>query len=151
MINTRIRVSPAPVNLADEYQWLAACENDGAVVTFTGKVRDYNVQGRVSALTLEHYPGMAEQCLSDIVNDARQRWSLQRVGVIHRIGTLYPGDDIVLVGASSAHRSSAFEAVQYIMDHLKMRAPFWKRETTAQGECWVVAHDADRRAVSRWE
>ncbi len=147
---TRIRVNAAAFNLADEYQWLAACDEDGAVVTFTGKVRNHNSGDHVAALTLEHYPGMTEKTLAAIVDDARQRWPLQRVTVIHRIGELFPGDEIVMVGVSAAHRSAAFSAAEFIMDHLKTRAPFWKRETTAQGERWVESHTRDQQAAQRW-
>ena len=92
MENTRIRVGEAPFNVGDEYQWLAQCDADGAVVTFTGKVRNHNLGDDVSALTLEHYPGMTEKALAEIVAEARSRWPLQRVTVIHRVGALYPGD-----------------------------------------------------------
>lgn len=147
---TRIRVGEAPLNVGDEYQWLAQCDEDGAVVTFTGKVRNHNLGEDVSALTLEHYPGMTEKVLAEIVAQARNRWPLQRVTVIHRVGALFPGDEIVFVGVTSAHRSMAFAANEFIMDSLKTRAPFWKREATGRGERWVDARDSDRRAVERW-
>lgn len=150
MSNTRIRVGHAPFNVGDEYAWLAECADDGAVVTFTGKVRNHNLGDDVSALTLEHYPGMTEKTLAEIVEQARQRWPLQRVAVIHRIGELFPGDEIVFVGVTGAHRSQAFEAAEFIMDYLKTRAPFWKREATGQGERWVEARAADTLAAKRW-
>lgn len=148
--NTRIVVGTAPFNVGDEYQWLAQCDEDGAVVTFTGKVRNHNLATNVSALTLEHYPGMTEKALAEIVAEARARWALPRVSVNHRVGELYPGDDIVFVGVSAAHRHDAFNAAQFIMDYLKTRAPFWKREATPHGDRWVESRDSDRDAVQRW-
>ncbi|WP_130834469.1 molybdopterin synthase catalytic subunit MoaE [[Erwinia] mediterraneensis] len=150
-MDTRIRVGSAPFSMAEEYQWLAACDDDGAVVTFTGKVRNHNLGDSVAALTLEHYPGMTEKALQEIVTQARQRWPLQRVTVIHRVGELFPGDEIVLVGVSGAHRGAAFAAAEFMMDYLKTRAPFWKREATAGGDRWVDARDSDHQAASRWD
>ncbi|AWH87619.1 molybdopterin synthase catalytic subunit MoaE [Limnobaculum parvum] len=148
--NTRITVSPATFQVGDEYQWLSQCDDDGAVVTFTGKVRNHNLGDSVSALTLEHYPGMTEKSLAEIVEQARERWPLQRVSVIHRIGELFPGDEIVFVGVTSAHRSSAFEAAEFIMDYLKTKAPFWKREATQEGDRWVESRNSDKQAAERW-
>ncbi|AOE40645.1 molybdopterin synthase catalytic subunit MoaE [Pantoea agglomerans] len=150
-METQIRVGPAPFDMAEAYRWLAACDEDGAVVTFTGKVRNHNLGNDVAALTLEHYPGMTEKALQEIVDAARERWPLQRVTVIHRVGELFPGDEIVLVGVTSAHRDSAFSAAEFIMDYLKTRAPFWKREATEQGDRWVDARDSDHQAAQRWE
>lgn len=150
MIATRILVGAAPFNVGEEYQWLAQCDEDGAVVTFTGKVRNHNLAAHVSALTLEHYPGMTEKALAEIVAQARERWTLPRVSVIHRIGELYPGDEIVFVGVSAAHRHDAFDAAQYIMDYLKTRAPFWKREATPDGDRWVESRASDHAAARRW-
>ena len=110
MAETRIVVGHAPFSVGDEYPWLAERDEDGAVVTFTGKVRNHNLGDSVKALTLEHYPGMTEKALAEIVDEARLRWPLGRVTVIHRIGELWPGDEIVFVGVTSAHRSSAFDA-----------------------------------------
>lgn len=150
-MDTHIRVGPAPFEMAQEYQWLASCNEDGAVVTFTGKVRNHNLGDDVAAMTLEHYPGMTEKALQEIIDEARQRWPLQRVSVIHRIGELFPGDEIVFVGVTSAHRRSAFAAAEFIMDYLKTRAPFWKRETTDQGDRWVDARSSDHEAAQRWD
>ena len=150
-METQIRVGPAPFDMAEAYRWLAACDEDGAVVTFTGKVRNHNLGNDVAALTLEHYPGMTEKALQEIVDAARERWPLQRVTVIHRVGELFPGDEIVLVGVTSAHRGSALSAAEFIMDYLKTRAPFWKREATEQGDRWVDARDSDHQAAQRWE
>jgi molybdopterin synthase catalytic subunit len=150
MSDTRICVERAAFNVGEEYNWLAANDEDGAVVTFTGKVRNHNLGDSVSALTLEHYPGMTEKSLAEIVEQARGRWPLGRVTVYHRVGELWPGDEIVFVGVASAHRSSAFDAGQFIMDYLKTRAPFWKREATADGDRWVEARDSDKQAAQRW-
>jgi len=150
-MDTQIRVGPAPFDMAEAYRWLAACDEDGAVVTFTGKVRNHNLGDNVAALTLEHYPGMTEKALREIIDAARERWPLQRVTVIHRVGELFPGDEIVLVGVTSAHRGSAFSAAEFIMDYLKTRAPFWKREATEQGDRWVDARDSDHQAAERWD
>lgn len=150
MSDTRIIVSPARFNVGEEYTWLAERDEDGAVVTFTGKVRNHNLGDSVKALTLEHYPGMTEKSLADIVQEARIRWTLGRITVIHRIGEMWPGEEIVFVGVTSSHRSSAFEAGEFIMDYLKTRAPFWKREATPEGERWVESRDSDKDAASRW-
>lgn len=150
MAETKIVVGPQPFSVGEEYPWLAERDEDGAVVTFTGKVRNHNLGDSVNALTLEHYPGMTEKALAEIVDEARNRWPLGRVTVIHRIGELWPGDEIVFVGVTSAHRSSAFEAGQFIMDYLKTRAPFWKREATPEGDRWVEARESDQQAAKRW-
>lgn len=147
----RIRVGCAPFSMSDEYQWLAASDLDGAVVTFTGKVRNHNLGDNVRALRLEHYPGMTEKALAEIVDEARQRWPVQRMTVVHRIGELFPGDEIVLVGVSGAHRGAAFSAAEFIMDQLKTRAPFWKQEATPEGDRWVDSRDSDRQAADRWK
>lgn len=150
MAETRILVSPERFNVGTEYSWLAERDEDGAVVTFTGKVRNHNLGDSVKALTLEHYPGMTEKSLTEIVDEARGRWPLGRVTVIHRIGEMWPGEEIVFVGVTSAHRSSAFAAGEFIMDYLKTKAPFWKREATPEGDRWVESRDSDKQAASRW-
>lgn len=150
MSDTRIRVGHAPFSVGEEYTWLAERDEDGAVVTFTGKVRNHNLGDSVRALTLEHYPGMTEKTLADIIQQARERWPLGRVTVVHRIGELWPGDEIVFVGVTSVHRGSAFAAGEYIMDYLKTRAPFWKREATEEGDRWVEARESDQQAAKRW-
>ena len=123
----------------------------GAVASFVGLVRNVNDDSGVSGMTLEHYPGMTEGALEDIIAQARARWDLADVLVIHRHGKLAPGDRIVLVVAAGAHRGDAFAACEFIMDYLKTRAPFWKKEQTAQGERWVEARAADDRAAQRWQ
>lgn len=150
-LNTRILVDAAVFHVAQEHHWLSQCDDDGAVVTFTGKVRNHNLGSEIQGLTLEHYPGMTEKALAEIVNDARQRWPLQRVTIIHRVGTLLPGDNIVFVGVTSTHRSMAFAGAEFIMDYLKTRAPFWKRETVPEGERWVTARESDQQAATRWQ
>lgn len=122
----------------------------GAVATFVGLVRDVHAGTGVSAMTLEHYPGMTEQTLQEIVAEAQQRWRLEAVRVVHRVGRLEPGDRIVFVGVASAHRGEAFAACEFVMDYLKTRAPFWKREATPEGSRWVDARDSDDSAAARW-
>jgi molybdopterin synthase catalytic subunit len=123
----------------------------GAVVSFTGLVRGGGEGGEITAMELEHYPGMTERALEEIVAEARARWPLAAVRVIHRHGPLAPGDRIVLVLTASRHRQAAFEAAEFLMDYLKTRAPFWKREHGPQGGRWVDARDADDSAARRWE
>ena len=122
----------------------------GAIACFVGVVRDMNDAAPIEAMTLEHYPGMTEKALAEIVADARARWRLDDAVVIHRVGELRPSDQIVLVAVSSAHRGDAFSACQFIMDYLKTRAPFWKKEKTPEGERWVDARTSDDEAAARW-
>lgn len=150
-METRIRVGVKSFNIDQEYTLLSASNSDGAVVTFTGKVRNSNLDDRVFALTLEHYPGMTEKVLGEIVEEARQRWELRQVTIIHRVGELFPGDEIVFVGVSGVHRCSSFAATEFIMDYLKTCVPFWKRESLVRGERWVEERDIDRQAVERWK
>ena len=147
----RILVQRADFSLGEEYERLAARHDSGAIVTFVGKVRDFNQGDAVRGLSLEHYPGMTEKALAGIVTEARGRWPLQECTLIHRIGDLLLGDQIVLVAVSSAHRDAAFEACHFIMDFLKTRAPFWKKELTAEGvQRWVEAKQSDDAAAARW-
>ena len=122
----------------------------GAVASFVGLVRDVNDGAGVSTLTLEHYPAMTQKALGGIVDEARARWELIDVTVIHRVGELRPTDQIVLVMVASSHRGDAFRACEFIMDYLKTRAPFWKKESTPQGARWVEARESDDLASSRW-
>jgi len=124
--------------------------NIGAVVSFVGRVRDLEGKGALSAMTLEHYPGMTEKMLGEIEAEANQRWSLDASLIIHRYGPLAPGDNIVLVVTASAHRQAAFEANEFLMDWLKTKAPFWKRESSDQGDDWVEAKATDDAAAARW-
>src|SRR5256886_4362564 len=123
----------------------------GAVAAFVGLVRDINDAAAVSTLTLEHYPGMTEKALSRIVEEAKSRWNVYDALVIHRVGELKPTDQIVLVVVTGAHRGEAFAACEFIMDYLKTRAPFWKKEETPQGAHWVEARSSDDEAAQRWE
>jgi len=123
----------------------------GAVVSFVGYVRDFNDGLEVSGMLLEHYPGMTEKALGKIVVEAEQRWPLLKVEVLHRIGELEPGEPIVFVGVASAHRQAAFDACNFIMDYLKTRAPFWKKEQTGAGERWVEGKTSDSQAADRWD
>ena len=122
----------------------------GAVATFTGLVRDVNEGDAVSEMTLEHYPGMTEKSIEEIVGQARARWNVIDARVVHRVGVLRPTDQIVLVVVASAHRGDAFAACEFIMDYLKTRAPFWKKEKTPAGARWVDARDTDEIAAERW-
>jgi len=147
-----IAVQQADFDVAHEYAELRNDNrSDGAVVFFTGLVREMNQGAQVSGLTLEHYPGMTEKALQQIVADACSRWPVNRVRLIHRVGTLAISDQIVFVGVSSSHREAAFDACYYIMDYLKNRAPFWKKEVTSQGERWVEALDKDKQALDKWQ
>ena len=123
----------------------------GAIASFVGLVRDTNDGAGVSTLTLEHYPAMTRKALADIVEQARTRWKVIDATVIHRVGELKPTDQIVLVVVASGHRGDAFLACEFIMDYLKTRAPFWKKESTPQGERWVEARASDDTASSRWQ
>lgn len=144
----RILVQTQDFSLADEYARLAGKPGVGAIVAFVGQVRDLTGDG---ALELEHYPGMTEKSLASIVEQAAQRWPLQAVTVIHRVGKLGPAEQIVLVLTVSAHRAAAYEANAFIMDYLKTEAPFWKREHGAEGAHWVDARESDDIARQRWE
>lgn len=139
-------------DIAAEIARLTATDPDiGAVVSFTGLVRQMTSDGPISEMELEHYPGMTERALEAIAVAAQSRWPLQGVRVIHRYGPLKPGDRIVLVLTASRHRKAAFEAAEFLMDYLKTRAPFWKKEDHAGGARWVDARDADDSAAARWQ
>ena len=129
----------------------AANPRIGAIACFIGVVRDLNEGAAVASMTLEHYPGMTEKALGDIVSQARARWELYDILVVHRVGELRPTDPIVLVVVTSAHRGSAFAACEFVMDYLKTDAPFWKKEATPAGERWVDARVSDDAARERWE
>ncbi|MDV9032937.1 MULTISPECIES: molybdopterin synthase catalytic subunit MoaE [unclassified Pseudomonas] len=147
-----IRVQQAVFDAGYELNALhAANVGVGAVVGFVGYVRDFNDGREVAGMFLEHYPGMTEKALGKIVDEAQQRWPLLKVEVLHRIGALEPGEPIVFVGVASAHRQAAFDACNFIMDYLKTRAPFWKKETTQEGPRWVEGRQSDQDAVERWQ
>ena len=146
-----VRVQTGDFDAGLEIARLRAGRADiGAIASFIGTVRDVNEAAAVTGLTLEHYPGMTEQALTDIVGEARRRFAILDALVVHRVGALRPGDQIVLVVITSAHRGTAFDACEYVMDMLKTRAPFWKKERTPQGERWVEARDSDEDAAAAW-
>lgn len=122
----------------------------GAVVAFIGMVRDLNLADDVVALELEHYPGMTEKSLLGIASQATKRWPLQAARIVHRVGKMYPGDQIVLVLTASAHRQAAYESNNFMMDFLKTEAPFWKKEWTPEGPRWIEARSSDESAASKW-
>ncbi|WVD67242.1 molybdopterin synthase catalytic subunit MoaE [Orbus sturtevantii] len=141
-------VSDAEIKFERHYQWLSQSPEDGAIVTFTGKVR--SLSNEVSSLYLEHYQGMTENVLYKIIDKARARWQLNRIVVIHRIGKIVANENIVYVGVSSAHRKDSFAAAEFIMDVLKNEAPFWKKEQTLSGDNWVEAKKSDKSALKKW-
>ena len=144
----RILVQTAPFDLGEETAAFAQGRGDmGAVVTFTGLVRG---DGGLSAMEIEHYPGMTERAITAIAEEARERWSLGDVLVIHRHGPLEPGEAITMVATAAPHRKDAFEAAEFLMDYLKSRAPFWKKELGPDGAAWVAAKDDDEAALGRW-
>jgi molybdopterin synthase catalytic subunit len=154
-----VRVQTEDFDLSHEVAALRAAQgfraaHIGAVASFVGTVRDLNdnagVMSSVSAMTLEHYPGMTERALEEIVNEARSRFDIFDATVVHRVGPLFPQDQIVLVITVGAHRGEAFASCEFIMDYLKTRAPFWKKERTPEGERWVDARSSDDAAVDKW-
>jgi molybdopterin synthase catalytic subunit len=146
-----VRVQSADFDLGDELARLRAGDaRVGAVVSFVGTVRDINEGSSVAEMELEHYPGMTERALEEIVARARQRWPLYGALVIHRVGPLKPLDQIVLVAVSAAHRGEAFAACEFIIDYLKTDAPFWKKEQTPSGARWVDARVTDAAATAKW-
>ena len=146
-----VRVQTQDFDAGLELTQLRRARKDvGAVVSFVGQVRDFNDGDTVSQLSLEHYPGMTEKALAAIVAQAQSRWDIVDTLIIHRVGTLQPLDQIVLVAVSGAHRGEAFKACEFIMDALKTEAPFWKKEVTASGVRWLDAKDSDDVARERW-
>ncbi len=150
-MNIDVCIQAQPFDMAYAYDALLENRSDvGAVVSFTGLVRDFNESPEVTGLTLEHYPGMTERALEEIGQQAWQRWALQGIRIIHRIGYMTPGDPIVRVSVASAHRRDAFEACDFIMDYLKTRAPFWKKEHARNGDYWVKERASDQQDANRW-
>ena len=146
-----VRVQQGDFDVSAELASLRAQDpRIGAVVSFVGTVRDMNDGARVSQMELEHYPGMTEQALAQIVDKAKVRWPLFGARVIHRVGPLKPLEQIVLVACASAHRGDAFDACEFIIDYLKTEAPFWKKEQTPEGARWVDARDSDDSARAKW-
>jgi molybdopterin synthase catalytic subunit len=151
IITMKIAVQEEAFDLAAEVAALyQANPKVGAVTSFLGLVRDINEGQGISAMTLEHYPGMTEKALTQIVEQAHTRWPILDACIIHRVGPLLPTDPIVLVAVACSHRAEAFAACEFIMDFLKTRAPFWKKEATPEGEKWVDARESDEQATSRW-
>jgi molybdopterin synthase catalytic subunit len=152
MQNDFIRIQESDFDLTTEVKALRKDDpRVGAIVTFVGTVRDLNDGSEVTGMTLEHYPGMTEKALEEIITQARVRWDLYKTLVIHRVGPLLPEDQIVLVAVTSAHRREAFAACEFIMDYLKTAAPFWKKEETPGGARWVDARATDDAAIARWK
>ena len=150
-MTTTIRLQREPIDLAAEVAKMVGARKDiGAVVTFTGICRADENGAPIAALTLEHYPGMAEAEIARHVEEARARWPLLGVVVIHRYGRITPGEDIVLVATASSRRQAAFAAAEFLMDYLKTRAPFWKEVEAAGGKTWVASRSADDEAAERW-
>jgi molybdopterin synthase catalytic subunit len=146
-----IRIQQADFDIAQEIAALTRGRTDiGAVVSFSGICRGSENGEPIAALTLEHYPGMAEEEIKRHADEAVSRWPLTGLTVIHRIGRITPGENIVLVLAASQHRQAAFHAAEFLMDYLKTNAPFWKREESARGSSWIEAHDQDDVAAARW-
>lgn len=157
-----IKIQREEFNVGDEYQRLRKLSSDdasdnkqsnassGAIVTFTGLVRDLEKDNRITALHLEHYPGMTEKSLEKIVEEAHSRWPLNAVTIIHRIGEIKVDEQIVFVGTASAHRDAAFASCNFLMDYLKTQAPFWKKAIMPSGEEWIDAKQSDSDAAKRW-
>ncbi|CAM4111120.1 molybdopterin synthase catalytic subunit MoaE [Vibrio neonatus] len=146
----RVLVQEQDFDLAEEYALLGESSSIGAVVTFVGKVRDFNLGDNVIGLHLQHYPQMTEKALHEICLEARARWPLDKVTVIHRVGDLDIADQIVLVGVSSAHRDAAFASCEFIMDYLKTKAPFWKKERLTNASRWIESRESDQESMQRW-
>ncbi|WP_392565611.1 molybdopterin synthase catalytic subunit MoaE [Utexia brackfieldae] len=145
---TRIEVTNDMFDVTELNEWLSLDPQDGAIVTFMGKVR--TLESETLSLYLEHYQGMTEQVLWRITEQARARWSLNHIVIIHRIGEILANQAIVFVGVSGPHRKAAFAAAEFMMDILKSEAPFWKREKTQQGDAWVEAKQSDQAALKKW-
>lgn len=145
-----ISVQQDDFNVSNEYQSLANDNQDGAIVTFVGKVRDFNEGLDVKGLCLEHYPGMTENVLANIETQAREQWPLNKVTIIHRVGELTLGEQIVFIGVTSPHRKAAFAACEFLIDFLKTQAPFWKKELTSEGSVWLDAKESDNNAAQLW-
>ena len=149
----RVRIQLQDFDLSAEVAALRAGDSAvGAVAAFVGTVRDRNegAAGEVSAMALEHYPGMTEKAIEAMIDEAHARFDIRAARVVHRVGELQPADQIVLVAVSSAHRGQAFQACEFLMDNLKTQAPYWKKETTAEGARWVDARSRDDQAAARW-
>ena len=150
-MSTRVRIQAGDFDIAAESAALRGSDGGvGAVCVFVGTVRERNGGSSVSAMELEHYPGMTEKAIEAMIDDAQQRFDILAARVIHRVGLLQPGEQIVMVAVTSAHRGESFRACEFLMDYLKTQAPFWKKETTPQGSQWVDARVSDDEALKRW-
>jgi len=149
MISIQVQQQPFQIAAEQEALWRGKPQV-GALVTFVGLMRDINADREVSAMTLEHYPGMTEKALEAIAAEAAERWGLLGLRIVHRVGLLTPQEPIVFVGVVSRHRTDAFRACEFLIDYLKTKAPFWKKETTPDGEHWVEARATDDAAAERW-
>jgi molybdopterin synthase catalytic subunit len=151
-VTTAVQIQHDDFSVEDEYQALRASQpyGTGAICTFSGLVREFGDRPEVTGMFLEHYPGMTEQCLRQIIEQAKERWDLHSARIIHRVGHLHLSDQIVFVGVSSAHRADAFAACEFIMDYLKSDAPFWKKEITTDSAEWVEAKQSDQERKQRW-
>ena len=146
-----VRIQTADFDLGTEVAALRTGDHGiGAVASFVGTVRDRNDGAEVAGMTLEHYPGMTERAIAAMVDAAFERFPLRGALVVHRVGPLAPGDQVVLVATASAHRGAAFESCEFLMDYLKTQAPFWKKEATRDGDRWVEARASDDAAAGRW-
>lgn len=151
-MDSKIKIQEAAFDIrAEQRQLKAVSRSVGAIAMFTGSVRDLNDDNDVGLLHLEHYPGMTENELAKILEDAEERWPLIAATVIHRVGDLHPGDDIVFVGTATEHRADAFSSCEFIMDYLKTKAAFWKKEKTTEGDRWLKTRESDLDAVRSWE
>ncbi|MDF1691789.1 MAG: molybdopterin synthase catalytic subunit MoaE [Zhongshania sp.] len=151
-MHSLVRVSADDFDVGAECDALRALSRrSGAIAQFVGVMRDSNQGDDVLTMELEHYPGMTERRISEIIERAAARWPILAATVIHRVGLLHPQDQIVFVGVSAGHRHDAFQACEFIMDFLKTEAPFWKKERTPSGERWVDARDTDQQALARWQ
>lgn len=149
--NIEIRIQDSSLDPAIEQDQLRlGCPSAGALVAFVGLMRDISDDREVTAMTLEHYPGMTERALTGIADEAMARWHIDGIRIVHRVGRVFPQDPIVLVAVLSKHRMEAFRACEFLIDFLKTHAPFWKKEQTAQGDRWVQARNADSHAAIRW-
>ncbi len=147
-----IRIQQADFNIQDELdKFRQDCPKIGAICSFTGLVREFGDRTDLTGMFLEHYPGMTEKALQKIIDQAYERWPIEQVSVIHRVGELNLSDQIVFVGVSSAHREASFAACEFIMDYLKIDAPFWKKERTTSDENWVEEKSTDQQRAARWK
>lgn len=151
MVELQVRIQADPIDQGRELnEFTAGQDSIGAVVTFTGIVRQ-TAKSDLRSIRIEHYPGMTERAVEEIADEARRRWPISGVRAIHRYGELFPGETIVMVMTMSKHRSAAFQAAEFLMDYLKSKAPFWKKECCASGEQWVDSRSEDDAAMLRWE